>query len=113
MMPWVAIAAAVLLMGVTLRMWLEFGRRQRQLAAEIHRLKGVVETNIDRTASIKVRIEELEKETNILISRRENLHAEVLQAREKLTELEERLERVKPASRRVDNESKDQKEDWL
>jgi hypothetical protein len=29
MMPWVAIAAAVLLMGVTLRMWLEFGQRQR------------------------------------------------------------------------------------
>lgn len=114
MTHWIFIAVGVLLLGVTLRMWLEFGQRQRQLATELHRLRGLIETHTQRTETIRARTGELTEETERLVTRREELHAAVLSEREKLAQLEERLERVRPKSHQVDNNPKDDtKDDWI
>ncbi|MFP6645286.1 MAG: hypothetical protein VCF24_17250 [Candidatus Latescibacterota bacterium] len=59
------------------------------------------------------RTTDLEQATKAFISRREELHGRVLQDRERLTEMEERLERIRPKSHRVDSNPRDPtKDDW-
>jgi hypothetical protein len=87
---------AVLLAAASLKMWLDFG--QCQLWAEMQRLRGLVDSNTQRMAAIRDRTSDLAIETKTLISRREELHVRVLLERDRLTELEERLERVRPKS---------------
>ena len=56
----------------------------------------------------------IDGETGTLINRRQQLQSEVVEQREKLTDLEERLERVRPKSHRVDNKTRDDTEgDWI
>ena len=64
-------------------------------------------------AAIRARTTDLEQATKAFISRREALHGRVLQDRERLTEMEERLERIRPKSHRVDSNPRDPtKDDW-
>lgn len=98
MTPWILLGMAVLLAAASLKMWLDFGQRQRQLRAEMQRLRGLVDSNTQRMAAIRDRTSDLASETKTLISRREELHVRVLLERDRLTELEERLERVRPKS---------------
>ena len=86
----------MLLAAASLKMWLDFG--QRQLRAEMQRLRRLVDSNTQRMAAIRDRTSDLAIETKTLISRREELHVRVLLERDRLTELEERLERVRPKS---------------
>lgn len=95
------------LLGVTLRQWLEYGQRQRQLAAELHRLRRLIEDHTEKLERVKAGTTSLENETKVLIDRRESLNAQVVEQREKLTDLEERLERIRPKSHRIDNKPRD------
>ena len=112
-LPYVFLGAAVLLLGAALRIWLEFGQRSRHLSTEVSRLRKLANDHADSLASIKNRIKETERETEQFIRRREELHAAVLEKREVLTQLEEKLERVKPKSHRVDNKTESSEDDWL
>jgi hypothetical protein len=112
MTPWIFIAIAVLLLGATLRMWLEYGQRQRQLTAELHRLGSLIEAHTKRAESIRSVTSNLEQETNTHIARRDELQAQVMADRAKLTALEERLERTRPKSHRIDNNPREGKDDW-
>lgn len=107
MAPWIFIGVAVALLGVTLRQWLEYGQRQRQLAAELHRLRSLIEDHTEKLERVRASTTSLENETKTLTNRREDLKAQVLVQRETLTDLEERLERVRPKSHRIDNKSRD------
>ncbi len=112
MVPWIFVAISVLLLGATLRMWLEYGQRQRQLVAELHRLRGLIEGHTQRTETIRALTQNIERETKTLIERRTELQAKVLEDRTKLTDMEERLERVRPKSHRIENNPRDDKGDW-
>ena len=70
--------------------WLQFG--QRQLAAQVQRLRGLLDSHTEGNEAIRARTTDLEQATKAFISRREELHGRVLQDRERLTEMEERLE---------------------
>ena len=111
MTSWIFIAVAVLLVGVAVRMWLQLG--QRQLAAQVQRLRGLLDSHTEGNEAIRARTTDLEQATKAFISRREELHGRVLQDRERLTEMEERLERIRPKSHRVDSNPRDPtKDDW-
>ncbi len=112
MAPWIFVAISVLLLGATLRMWLEYGQRQRQFVAEMHRLRSLIEGHTQRTATVRTVTKNIERETKALIERRTELQAKVLEDRTKLTEMEERLERARPKSHRIENNSRDDKGDW-
>ncbi len=93
--------------------WLQFGQRQRQLAAQVQRLRGLLDSHTEGNEAIRARTTDLEQATKAFISRREELHGRVLQDRERLTEMEERLERIRPKSHRVDSNPRDPtKDDW-
>ncbi len=110
MTPWIFIAVAVLLVGVAVRMWLQLG--QRQLAAQVQRLRGLLDSHTEGNEAIRARTTDLEQATKAF-SRREELHGRVLQDRERLTEMEERLERIRLKSHRVDSNPRDPtKDDW-
>ena len=108
---WIFIAVSILLLGGTLRLRLEFGQRQRQLQAELHRLRSRIEGHTQRTETIRNLTADLEAETKTLAARRDELKAKVLEDRVKLTGLEERLERVRPKSHRIENNPHDDKGD--
>jgi hypothetical protein len=55
---------------------------------------------------------DLEGETKTLTARRDELQAKVMADRAKLTDLEERLERVRPKSHRIENNPRDENDDW-
>lgn len=111
MIVWVFIGAAVLLLGATLRIWLDFSQRQRHLASEVSRLRHIIDGHNEALVSTRGRTKDLDSDTQALIQRREALHSEVITAREALTSLEERLEKVKPKSHRVDNKRDDDGDD--
>ncbi|MDA0336451.1 MAG: hypothetical protein O2782_14905 [bacterium] len=112
MAPWIFVAVSVLLLGATLRMWLEYGQRQRQLVAELHRLRGLIKAHSQRVETVRTITQNIERETKTLIERRTELQTRVLEDRTKLTEMEEHLERVRPKSHRIDNSSRQDKGDW-
>lgn len=103
---WIFIAVAVLLVGVAVRMWHQFG--QRQLPAQVQRPRGLLDSHTEGNEAIRARTTDLEQATKAFISRREELHGRVLQDRERLTEMEERLERIRPPSRRQQPQGPDQ-----
>jgi chromosome segregation ATPase len=111
MIAWAFIGAAVLLLGATLRIWLDFGQRQRHLASEVSRLRHIISGHNEALATTRGRTKDLDSDTQALIQKREALHSEVIKAREALTSLEERLEKVKPKSHRVDNTRDDGEDD--
>jgi hypothetical protein len=76
MTPWILLGVAVLLAAASLKMWLDFG--QRQLRAEMQRLRRLVDSNTQRMAAIRDRTSDLGIENKALIARREELHARVL-----------------------------------
>lgn len=113
MAPYIFLVAAVLLFGAMLRIWLDFGQRSRHLSVEVQRLRKLTDDHAESLAEIRKRTKDVERETEILIRKREELHAKVLESRESLTQLEEKLERIKPKSHQVDNKKDSSGDDWI
>jgi len=107
MMLWAALAIGLTLIFATLRMWTEFARTVQRVRAEIEHAREVVVSLTDRLATVKSKTEEVKVEVGVLARDRDELERRVLDERQRLTDLEQRLEKTRPKSRRVDMGSED------
>ena len=103
-----ALVVGIALLAVSMRMWLEFTQRTRQLTSETAQAKSLMENHSARLQQMKSRIEDLKSETENLWNERSELERRVQESRSTLTQLEERFERRHPASLRVDRDDEDE-----
>ena len=102
----IALVVAVGLLAMCLRAWTEFGQRSRTLQAEVDHNKRLIEEHTEKLESVRAKIEEVKEETESLLKERGSLETDVIQQREQVTQLEQRLERTKPQSHRVDKDDR-------
>ena len=100
----IAIAAAIGILALCLKTWTEFGQRTQQLKAEIDHNKQLVEDHTEKLSAGRAQIEEIKAETERLLRERNDLETDVLKQREVVSQLEQRLERTRPQSHRVDKD---------
>ncbi len=100
----IALVVAVGLLAMCLRVWTEFGQRSRQLQAEVDHNKRLIEEHTEKLESVRAKIEEVKEETESLLKERGGLETDVIQQREQVTQLEQRVERTRPKSHRVDKD---------
>ena len=98
----IAIVAALGFLAMCLKTWTEFGQRTRQLKAEIEHNKRLVEDHSEHLESGRSQVDEIKAETETLLFERGELETQVLEQREAVSQLEQRLERTRPQSHRVD-----------
>ena len=98
----IAIVAALGFLAMCLKTWTEFGQRTRQLKAEIEHNRSLVEDHSEKLESGRSQIDEIKAETETLLHERGELESEVLEQREAVSQLEQRLERTRPQSHRID-----------
>jgi len=108
MISLIFLAIAVMLFGVAVRMWLNFGQRKRQLADQMQRLRESVDTRKQARNAIRASITDLKQKTKKLLSQRDEMQEKVLKDRETLTDKEQRLERAHPKSHRIDDAPTDE-----
>jgi len=101
----IALAAAIGLLALSLKAWTEFGQRSRKLRAEIDHNKRLVEDHTEKLSTGRAQIDEIKAETETLLSERNDLETNVLEQREVVSQLEQRLERTRPQSHRVNKDS--------
>lgn len=104
---WIAIAAAVGFFGLSLRAWMEFGSQARRLQAEVDHAKRLIDDHTESLAMDRAKIDEVKQETEELLAKRNETERTVVDKRSELTGLEERLERTRPKSHRVDTDNKE------
>jgi len=102
MIFWFLLAIIVALVAATLRMWSDFARRAQEMRAEIERARGLIESHTEELTTARARIGQLDEALGVLMQERDKLERSVEERRAELTALEERLERTRPKSRRVD-----------
>ena len=107
MLVWVPVALSVGLIGASLRMWTDFSQRIRQLNGETAHTRSLVESHTEALAATKVKADGYKNENMALLRERDDLEGQVHELRQQLTALEERLERTRPSSRRVDTSDTD------
>lgn len=107
---WVFVAVGIGLLAASLRMWLEFTQRARQLNNETAHARSLIDNHKEALAMVQGKIGDLKSETEELLKERTDVEAEVQEKRSALTALEERLERSRPARFRVDKSSDDGEE---
>ena len=100
----IALAAAIGFFALSLKTWTEFGQRTRQLRAEIDHNKRLVEDHTEKLSAGRAQVEEIKAETETLLRERNDLETNVLEQREVVSQLEQRLERTRPQSHRVDKD---------
>ena len=79
--------------------------RSRKLRAEIDHNKRLVEDHTEKLSTGRAQIDEIKAETEALLSERNDLETNVLEQREVVSQLEQRLERTRPQSHRVNKDS--------
>ena len=99
---WIALAAAVALFGLTVHVWMDMGQKSRRLRAEIEHLQQQVDGHNEELGLARRRVDRQKSETTALLAERSRLETLVLEHRRTVSDLEERLERTRPKSRRVD-----------
>ncbi|MBT4100668.1 MAG: hypothetical protein HOM68_12795 [Gemmatimonadetes bacterium] len=104
MIIWVFLGVGIALLGVSVKMWVEFGQRSRQLMSETAHARSLIDNHKETLEMVEAKIKELKAETELLLKEREAVEGEVQDGRAKLTAVEERLERAKPAKFRVDKD---------
>ena len=104
---WIALALALALLGLTVHVWMDLSQKSRRLRAEIDHLQQVVDGHNDELTLVRRRMERQKEETTGLLQERSQLETQVLDQRRAVTNLEERLERARPKSRRVDKSDDD------
>ena len=97
----IALAAAIGLLALSLKTWTEFGQRTRQLRSEIDHNKRLVKDHTEKLSTERSQIDEIKAETETLLRERNDLETNVLEQREVVAQLEQRLERTRPQSHRV------------
>ena len=107
MIAGVTFAAALGLLAMCIRMWMEFGQRARQLQGESAHNTRLIEEHTEKLKSVRSRIDEAKEEMESLLAERGKLESDVMAQRDQLTELEERMERTRPKSHRVDKAAGD------
>lgn len=107
MVLWIALLAGIAFLALTARSWIEFGQRARRLKAETDHTGQQIDDHAANLAMDRAKIDALKTETSALLVKRDGLERAVLEKRAELTQLEERLERTRPKSRRVDTRKED------
>jgi peptidoglycan hydrolase CwlO-like protein len=103
-----ALVAVVGLFAICIRTWTEFGQRARKLQAEITHNKRLIDGHTDKLTAARTKIDQIKNDTEGYLRKRSKLEAEVMQLREEVSQREQRLERTRPKSRRVDKADKDE-----
>ena len=102
MLFWVFVAAGIGMLAACMRMWLEFGQRQRQLYAETAHARSLIDNHKETLALTQAKIDQIKTDSEALLKERIDMESEVQEKRATLTALEERLERTRPARFRID-----------
>lgn len=102
MLIWVPIALSIGLIGASLRMWMDFSQRIRQLNGETAHTRSLVESHTESLAAAKEKADSYKNENMALLRERDDLEGRVHELRQQLTALEERRERTHPSSHRID-----------
>ena len=104
---WIGLFLAMALLGLTVREWMELGRRTQRMRAEIDHLQVQIAGHTEELSLARNRVDRVKGETADLLRERDDLENEVMEKRRAVTGLEERLERSRPRSHRVDTKDKD------
>jgi len=107
MIIWVFVAVGIGLLAASLRMWLEFTQRTRQLNNETAHARSLIENHKETLDMTQAKIDGLKDETELLLKEKETLETQVQDGRAKLTTVEERLEKTRPARFRVEKDDDD------
>lgn len=102
MILWLPLAVAVSLVAATLRTWVDFTRHAERLRAEIEHARQLIESHTDELTTVREETLQLDAESGVLMQKRDQLERSVAERRAEVAKLEERLERARPRSRRVD-----------
>ena len=97
-----------IMFAMCIRTWSEFGQRARKLQAEIVHNKHLIDGHSSKLIAARSKIDGIKNDTEGFLRKRSKLEAEVMQLREDVSQREQRLERTKPKSRRVDKADKDE-----
>ncbi|MFC1526380.1 hypothetical protein ACFL6X_06175 [Candidatus Latescibacterota bacterium] len=108
MIVWVLVVVSIGLLAASLRMWLEFTQRIRQLDVESASTRSLVQSHQGSLAAAKAKIDTIKAEYESLLSERSTLDTKVREHRQQLTALEERRERSHPSHRRVDMDDEEE-----
>ena len=100
----IALVVAIGILALCLKTWTEFGQRSRKLRAEIEHNKQLVVDHTEKLSAGRAQINEIKAETETLLSQRNDLETQVLEQREVVSQLEQRLERTRPQSHRVEKD---------
>ena len=106
MFTWIGVVLALALLGLSVREWMELGQRTRRLRAEIDHLQVQIAGHQEELSLARNRVDRVKGETADLLRQRDDLENEVHTKRRAVTDLEERLERTRPRSHRVDTGDK-------
>ena len=96
------------LLALCIHMWAEFSQRRRQLQGESVHNTRLIENHTAKLKSVRSEIDEVKEEMESLVAERAKLESTVIEQREQVTQLEVRLERTRPKSRRVDKADEDE-----
>ena len=107
MIAGIGFAAAIGLIALCIRTWTEFGQRVGQLRGEIDHNRVLIKDHMENLESVRLKIDEARGAMEALLAQRGKLESDVVKRRGEVTQMEERLERTRPKSRRVDKTSDD------
>ena len=102
MVLWFSLIIAIALAAATLRLWINFTGRAQQFTDEVEQARQLIDSHSAALTAARALVQQLSDETGRLMQERNMLERSVVERRAEVTSLEERLERARPRSRRVD-----------
>jgi predicted nucleic acid-binding Zn-ribbon protein len=109
MLAWVFLAVAVGLIGVLIQMWMAFSALRRRLLQSQEHVKSKTKGHNLALEALRSDTEELESQAAEAAENLETLEQTVMQAKEKLSELEEREARLHPSRHRVEPDERERR----